>query len=152
MLQAKNKFPLDSDETIQVEEIIEQQTKPIFHISGKKTLFILASTSSGIGVFFSGLAVFVSQFSEIIPYEKIYDEFQVFIKFGVLLIALAVFSVLLVARIVSVVITSLIITILQFEWKTMKSLLRGDFWKRRKSQFLYHVFKEFVSQKILFVS
>ncbi len=104
MLQAKNKLPVDSDETIQVEEIMERQTKPIFHIS-QKELFILASTSGGIGVFFSGLAVFVSQFSEIIPYETIYDEFQVFIKFGVLLIALAVFLVLLVAWIVSVVIT-----------------------------------------------
>ena len=83
---------------------MERQTKPIFHIS-QKELFILASTSGGIGVFFSGLAVFVSQFSELIPYETIYDEFQVFIKFGVLLIALAVFLVLLVAWIVSVVIT-----------------------------------------------
>lgn len=106
MLLAKNKQPaeLEIDETILIEEVVKVETRPIFKIS-MKDLFVLASTSGGMGVFFSGIAVFASQFSNIIPYEKIYDEIVVFIRFGALLIALAVFLVLLVAWIVSVVLT-----------------------------------------------
>lgn len=49
--------------------------------------------------------MFVSQFSEVIPYETIYNEIIMFIRFGALLIALVVFFVLFVAWIVSVAIT-----------------------------------------------
>ncbi|SDN39013.1 putative membrane protein [Psychrobacillus sp. OK028] len=94
----------DQDLPLQLEEQVVQQRKPLFRMS-QKDLLILASTSGGVGVFFSGLAVFVSQFSELIPYETIYNEIIMFIRFGALLIALAVFFVLLVAWIVSVAIT-----------------------------------------------
>lgn len=101
---AKNKESDIFDETLKQEELIVEKRKPLFRLS-QKDLFILASTSGGVGVFFSGLAVFVSQFSELIPYETIYNEIIMFIRFGALLIALAVFFVLLVAWIVSVAIT-----------------------------------------------
>ena len=92
------------DVPLQQEEQVVEQRKPLFRMS-QKDLLILASTSGGVGVFFSGLAVFVSQFSELIPYETIYNEITMFIRFGAILIALAVFFVLLVAWIVSVAIT-----------------------------------------------
>lgn len=104
MMQAKNKQTTELEETVVVQELIKEETRPIFHMS-MKDLFVLASTSGGIGVFFSGLAIFASQFSNIIPYELIYDEIVVFIRFGVLMVALAVFAVLLVAWVVSVVLT-----------------------------------------------
>lgn len=104
MLQAKNKLQVVLDETKESEQLVKKEKRPIFKMSGKD-LFVLASTSGGVGVFFSGLAVFASQFSNVIPYEAIYDEFVVFIRFGALMIALAVFVVLLVAWIVSVVLT-----------------------------------------------
>lgn len=105
MLQAKNKMPEDLGEsTPETETIVKEKTRPFFKMS-TKDLFVLASTSGGVGVFFSGLAVFMSQFSNVIPYEMIYDEIVVFIRFGVLIIALIVFLVLLVAWIVSVAIT-----------------------------------------------
>jgi putative membrane protein len=72
-----------------------------------KELLVLASTSSGIGVIFSGIAVVVSQFSQFIPYDFIYEEFKAIIQFGVFMIAAAVFVVLFVAWIVSVSMTML---------------------------------------------
>lgn len=104
MLQAKNKLPEESEESLEVQPLVKEEKRPIFKMSGKD-LFILASTSGGVGVFFSGLAVFVSQFSNVIPYEAIYEEIVVFIRFGALIVALVVFVVLLIAWIVSVVLT-----------------------------------------------
>lgn len=104
MNRAKNKEVDSLDEHSQPDELVVKQSEPLFQMS-QKDLFILASTSGGVGVFFSGLAVFVSQFSELIPYQTIYNEIIMFIRFGALLIALLVFFVLLVAWIVSVGIT-----------------------------------------------
>lgn len=104
MMQAKNKQPVETEGEIHLSEVIAEEARPIFKMS-IKDLFVLASTSGGVGVFFSGLAVFASQFSNIIPYEMIYDEIVVFIRFGALVIVLGVFFVLLIAWIVSVVLT-----------------------------------------------
>ncbi len=82
------------------------KTKRIYQMTSKE-LLVLATTSGGIGVVLSGLAVFVSQFSELIPYERIYDEVVVFLKFGVLMVALSVFVFLLITWILSVVLTTL---------------------------------------------
>ena len=79
---------------------------PVFKMK-QKDLLILATTSGGIGVVFSGLAVFMLQFSELIPYEKIYEEMMVFLKFGFFLVAISVFFVLVLAWIVSVILTTL---------------------------------------------
>lgn len=68
----------------------EPQAKPVFRMS-PKSLIILATTSGGIGIIFSGLGVFLSQFAELIPFERMYEEVSSFIKFGVLLIALLIF-------------------------------------------------------------
>ena len=100
----KNRVSDSGGVPLQQEEQVVEQRKPLFRMS-QKDLLILASTSGGVGVFFSGLAVFASQFSEFIPYETIYNEITMFIRFGAILIALAVFFVLLVAWIVSVAIT-----------------------------------------------
>ncbi|MFJ5770713.1 PH domain-containing protein [Psychrobacillus sp. NPDC093180] len=104
MLQAKNKLTEPIDDSAEVQQVVKVERQSIFKMS-PKDLFVLASTSGGVGVFFSGLAVFVSQFSNVIPYEAIYEEIVVFIRFGALIVALVVFVVLLIAWIVSVVLT-----------------------------------------------
>ncbi|MFE6168350.1 PH domain-containing protein [Viridibacillus arvi] len=94
--------------TNQQKQYIEEniQRDVIFNMS-IKDLLVLATTSGGVGVVFSGLAAIASQFGNIIPYDYLYGEFQAFIKVGVLLIALVVFFVLLVAWALSVVLTLL---------------------------------------------
>ena len=72
-----------------------------------KDILILAATSGGIGVVFSGIAVFMTQFSDIIPYDVIYDEAVVFLKFGFFMIAFSVFAFLLFSWIISVILTTL---------------------------------------------
>lgn len=104
MLQAKNKLPEELEESLEEQPLVKEEKRAIFKMSGKD-LFILASTSGGVGVFFSGLAVFASQFSNVIPYEAIYEEIVLFIRFGALIVALVIFVVLLIAWIVSVGLT-----------------------------------------------
>ncbi|WP_391204817.1 PH domain-containing protein [Psychrobacillus sp. L4] len=104
MIQTKSKQSVELNEAIQHEVVLTEEARPIFTMS-IKDLIVLASTSGGVGVFFSGLAVFAAQFSNIIPYEMIYDEIVVFIRFGALIIVLGVFFVLLVAWVVSVILT-----------------------------------------------
>ena len=56
-----------------------------------KDLLILATTSGGIGIILSGAGIFLSQFAEMIPFEWMYEEISGFIKFGLLIVAIAVF-------------------------------------------------------------
>lgn len=79
--------------------------RSMIHRMSTKDLLLLATTSSGIGVVFSGLAAITSQFDEWIPYERIYGEFQSFIKFGVVMITIAGLIFLLISWLVSVAIT-----------------------------------------------
>ncbi|WP_026023046.1 PH domain-containing protein [Paenisporosarcina sp. TG20] len=90
------------------EHTVEEQIKsiPIFRMT-MKDLLILATTSGGIGVVLSGLVVFLTQFSELIPYEQIYDEVVVFLKFGFFLVVITIFAFVLVGWIISVILTTL---------------------------------------------
>ena len=110
-LSKKRKLSKTADEEVAREdvEVVSEElvsSIPIFKMS-MKDLIILATTSGGIGVMFSGLAVFISQFSEFIPYERIYDEVVVFMKFGFFIVTISIFLVLLVAWLGSVVLTTL---------------------------------------------
>ncbi|WP_033543563.1 PH domain-containing protein [Planococcus sp. CAU13] len=84
----------------------KKELKTLYRMSMKE-LLILATTSGGIGVVISAVAVFLSQFSELIPYEAIYEEVMLFLRFGYLIVALAVFAGLLIAWIISVILTLL---------------------------------------------
>lgn len=91
----------------QVQAQVEEEavaTPMIYHMS-MRDLLVLATTSGGIGVVLSGLAAVASQFSDIIPYETVFHELADFVKIGAFLVALTVMVVLIVAWIVSVVIT-----------------------------------------------
>ncbi|MEG0381154.1 MAG: PH domain-containing protein, partial [Kurthia sp.] len=78
--------------------------KEIYTITNKE-LILLASTSSSMGLLFSGIAALGSQFSDWIPYEEIYGEMQSLIKFGVLFIILLVLFIVLISWVVAVAIS-----------------------------------------------
>ena len=94
------------EESVEETGAAKKDLKTLYRMSMKE-LLILATTSGGIGVVISAVAVFLSQFSDLIPYETIYEEVMLFLRFGYLIAALAVFAGLLVAWIISVILTVL---------------------------------------------
>ncbi|XKE96370.1 PH domain-containing protein [Metaplanococcus flavidus] len=94
------------EESVEETGAAKKEVKTLYRMSMKE-LLILATTSGGIGVVISAVAVFLSQFSDLIPYETIYEEVMLFLRFGYLIAALAVFAGLLVAWIISVILTVL---------------------------------------------
>lgn len=100
---------VDAIQPIELESETESQTSTtrLLHKMKSKDLLILAATSGGIGIIFSGAAVVLSQFSEFIPYEAIYNEALELFRFGAMFVALLVFAVVLISFLVSVVLTYL---------------------------------------------
>lgn len=84
----------------------KKETKTVYRMNMKE-LLILATTSGGIGVVISAVAVFFSQFSELIPYDAIYEEVMLFLRFGLLIVAMVVFIGLVIAWGISVILTIL---------------------------------------------
>ncbi len=84
---------------------IEEVMVPIIYRMSMRDLLVLATTSGGIGVVLSGVAAVISQFSDIIPYEEVFHEVADFVKVGAFLVALMVMFVLIIAWLLSVVIT-----------------------------------------------
>lgn len=95
--------PESDEETVgavPAEEPVEE-AKTLFRMR-RKEIFLLATFSGRIGLIFSGIAIFLSQFSDILPYEAIYDELVAFIRFGVFMVAAAVLALMLVGWVLSV--------------------------------------------------
>lgn len=113
MLAAKRQIKVTSEEE-QVEgeessvvEITVPNESQVLYKMTAKDLWILAVTSGGIGLIFSGAAFVLSQFSELIPYEAIYEEVVQFLRFGVMIVAVVAFAVLLITFLISVGLTYL---------------------------------------------
>ena len=101
--------PVADGETDFTEEMpVEEETvlRKLFTMS-TKDLLVLATTSGGVGVILSGVAIFVAQFGDMLPYERVFEEISAFIKFGVMIVAIAVFLGLLAVWILSVAMTFL---------------------------------------------
>lgn len=79
----------------------EPEAKRVFSLS-PKGLLLLATTSGGIGVIFSGVAIFLSQFGELLPLDKVSDELAGLIKFGAFVVVLLVLLGLFIAWLLSV--------------------------------------------------
>lgn len=94
----------DGEEDYELEEA--PVVRKIFEMSGKD-LIVLATTSGGIGLIISGAAVFLSQFADILPFDRIYTGLSVFIKSGVFLVAFIVFVIMLIIWGISVAMTFL---------------------------------------------
>ncbi|KMY52800.1 hypothetical protein AC623_01345 [Bacillus sp. FJAT-27231] len=79
----------------------------IFYRAGLFELLLLAATSGGIGVVISAVFAFLSQFQDVIPYEKIFKEAAHFFEMGTIVIAILVFLVLFIAWVISIGLTLL---------------------------------------------
>ncbi len=105
MRRAKMQVAKHLDEEQSPEQQVGEITAPAIYHMSMRDLLVLATTSGGIGVVLSGLAAIVSQFSDIIPYDEVFHELADFAKVGAFLVAVMVMFVLIVAWLVSVVIT-----------------------------------------------
>lgn len=100
--------PVDLQTDELQEEVIEAtSTGDLLYRMTTKDLLVLAVTSGGIGIIFSGAAVVLSQFSEFIPYEAIYDEVIDLLKFGAMFVALLSFVIVLISFLISIALTYL---------------------------------------------
>ena len=77
-------------------EVEKEKASSIFK-QALPQLFVMAATSGAIGVFLSGGIAFISQFDEIIPFEKIFKNYEEYMEFGtVILTAFAIIGFLIV--------------------------------------------------------
>lgn len=90
-----------------MELVIEEPVAEQMYTMSSRDLFLLATTSGGIGVILSGVAIFLSQFSDLIPYDLLYKEFSTFIKFGAFIVGLVIFFAFVIVWLLSVGITFL---------------------------------------------
>lgn len=88
------------------EEKSENKSHELYKITTKE-LLILATTSGGIGVVFSALIAVISQFDELIPYKKIFQEFQHVVSSGMIVLTAIIFILFLLLWGVSFLITML---------------------------------------------
>ncbi|MFD1737673.1 PH domain-containing protein [Bacillus salitolerans] len=72
-----------------------------------KDLFIMASTSGGIGVVFSAVFAFITQFDELLPDDYLLSVTEEVIKSGVVFVTFSGFLVLILAWIISVISTAI---------------------------------------------
>jgi len=107
--EQKKENELQEENIVSEEKVSENQTESlstrVIHKLNTRDLIILATTSSSMGVVIAGVAAVLSQFAEFIPFEWIFEEVSSIIKFGFVLVALAVFVTFLFTWIVAVVIT-----------------------------------------------
>ncbi|MER2108151.1 MAG: PH domain-containing protein [Solibacillus sp.] len=87
----------------EVQEEIPQRT--IIHQMTTGELLLHATTSSGIGVVLAGIFAAVTQFSEFIPFNAIYNEMAIVVQYSVVLIAFLIAVALTIAWLISVIIT-----------------------------------------------
>ena len=112
MTEAKQRRKSKPDDIAEFEDLAEpvavptQKLKSVYKMTGKD-LLVLATTSGGIGLILSGILIFLAQFAEFIPFEKAYAEISEFIKYGILIVIIAVLLGLFVIWGISVLMTFL---------------------------------------------
>lgn len=88
----------------QTESVEEEEPKDhVLYKISMKQLFILASTSGGVGVILSAIAAFVAQFDELIPYERVFEELEGLVANGVIFVTIIVFFGFLLIWILAVI-------------------------------------------------
>lgn len=83
---------LKKDETSPKEGLVSNQNV-IYKILPRE-LFVLSITSGGVGVIISAIIAFLAQFSEMIPYARLFQRFEKLIANGILFVSLIVLIVL----------------------------------------------------------
>lgn len=90
----------EHDKTLPLETEKEEESQSVFKLSFKE-LFIMAATSGGVGVVFSGALAFFGQFEELIPYNRLFNGFEQFIKESIVFISIIVLFGLLFAYLIA---------------------------------------------------
>ncbi|MDQ0273213.1 PH domain-containing protein [Cytobacillus purgationiresistens] len=93
---SKSENQLDMESQVTKEESIIYKIKP-------SELLLLSSTSGGVGVVISAVVAFMFQFAEVIPYERVYEELEVFISSSLIFISILVFLGFLVAWLIALI-------------------------------------------------
>ncbi|WP_246231619.1 PH domain-containing protein [Sporosarcina jiandibaonis] len=108
MAESKQRKIHKIDDFDEFEPVAEpsQKLKAVYKMD-RKDLLVLATTSGGIGLILSGVLIFLVQFAEFIPFDKMYVEISEFIKYGVIIVVIVVLLGLLVIWGVSVLMTFL---------------------------------------------
>ncbi|GAI57543.1 unnamed protein product, partial [marine sediment metagenome] len=79
--------PFDRDKDEVADNEITAKSSSVF----KQTLpqlFAMAATSGAVGVFLSGAVAFISQFDEMIPFKRIFKDYEDFIEMGTFILTL----------------------------------------------------------------
>jgi putative membrane protein len=100
-----------NDQNAEIEEPIQG---PTYKLSGKE-LLIAASTSGRIGVVLSAVFAFLSQFDELIPFEELFDKFQIIHNLTFVFIAF-----MLTIGLVTVWLAAVIGTVIQYGQFTLE--------------------------------
>lgn len=82
---------------------LEQETKTVIFSMNVWEIFQVAVTSGGTFGVISAIFLFISQFDELIPYEKLYKDAQTFFAHGVFYTAVVVLFIFIAAYMISVV-------------------------------------------------
>lgn len=105
IFQEKHKTNEEGQEVVEDEEEITPPTREKVYGMTMKDIVWMAVTSGGAGVVISGVAVFFSQFMDLIPLGSIYREVLDWIQIGFLVVAFSVFLILLIAYGISIIMT-----------------------------------------------
>ena len=70
-------------------------------------LFLMAATSGGVGIVFSGALVLFSQFTEVIRFNRFFNEVEKLITAGIYMFIIVIFLALLLAYIISTILVVL---------------------------------------------
>lgn len=79
-----------------------KQEEIIYQISNEE-LLLLASTSGGIGVVLSAVVALFLQLDDVIPYERVFKEFEVFMSYGIMFVSIVLFIGFVIAYVLSVI-------------------------------------------------
>ncbi len=101
----KVKQTIHHEDEILIEEQEKKQQINVIHKMSSKDLVILATTSNSIGVVLAGVAAVLTQLSEFIPYEWIFEELSEFVKYGFVVVTITIFAAFFMAWLVSIAIT-----------------------------------------------
>ncbi|ATP42045.1 hypothetical protein CSE16_19645 [Solibacillus sp. R5-41] len=89
------------------QEAPSEEPSFIIHKMHPKELLLLATTSGGIGVVLAGIFALVSQFSQFIPFDDIYNEMAILMKFSVIIVSILIAFAFIAAWLISVALTFL---------------------------------------------
>ncbi len=98
LLHSKGQALQDGNEEL----AIEPKADIVYKISPGE-LLLLSSTSGGAGVVISAVVAFLLQLDEVLPYERIFAQFESFIKSGILFISIIVFIIFFIAWLIALI-------------------------------------------------